>query len=132
MARRGSTSRGAGLLFRTGFLVATFFRATFFFAVFFLADFFFAVFFLADFFFAVFFLADFFATVRLGEALLRAVFFLTAIGRPSLLSRIAQSIWTACGRGTRIGPRVPCPGEEIDRNWQLTRIAAAPSFPPTR
>ena len=84
MVRRGSTSLGAGLLFRTGFLVATFFLATFF--------------------FAVFFLADFFTAVRLGEARLRAgfvlaailflgavfrLFFLTAIGRPSLVSEIA-------------------------------------------
>ncbi len=121
VARRGSTRLGAGLLFRMGFLVVTLFLATFF--------------------FAAFFLTDFFAAVRLGEARLRAVFFLaailflgavfrlfflTAIGRPSLVSRIAQSMWT----GTRIGPRVTCPGEEIDRSWQLTRIAAAPSFPP--
>ncbi len=94
MARRESTSRGAGLLFRMGFLVATLFLATFF--------------------FAAFFLADFFAAVRLGEARLRAVFFpaailflgavfrfffLTAIGRPSLVSGIAQSMGTGHGDG---------------------------------
>ena len=84
VARRGSTRLGAGLLFRMGFLVVTLFLATFF--------------------FAAFFLADLFAAVRLGEARLRAVFFLaailflgavfrlfflTAIGRPSLVSEIA-------------------------------------------
>jgi hypothetical protein len=69
--------------------------------------FFAATLFLATFFFV--FLEDFFAAVRLGEARLRAVFFLaailflgavfrlfflTAIGRSSLVSRIAQSMWT--------------------------------------
>ncbi len=87
MARRGSTWLGAGLLFRMGFLVATLFLATFF--------------------FAVFFWADFFAAFRLSEVRLRAVFFLaailflgavfrlfflTAIGRPSFVSGIAQSM----------------------------------------
>ncbi len=87
MARRGSTRLGAGLLLRMGFLVVTLFLATFF--------------------FAAFFLADLFAAVRLGEARLGAVFFLaailflgavfrlfflTAIGRPSFVSRIAQSM----------------------------------------
>ncbi len=102
MARRGSTRLGAGLLF--SFLVVTLFLATFF--------------------FAVFFWADFFAAVRLGEARLRMVFFpaailflgavfrlffLTAIGRPSLVSGIAQSMGT--GNSDRPSGTLPRRGD---------------------
>ncbi len=107
-----------------GLFVATLLLASFFFAVFFLADFFLAVFFLADFFLVVFFLADFFAAVRLGEARLRAVFFpaailflgavfrlffLTAIGRPSLVSGITQSMGT--GNSDRPSGTLPRRGD---------------------